>query len=149
VDFSGRYQINPRFFFDMDINFAHGRSVDAKLGHNYIPLAPVWSSTAGIRYSGKLGLNVSLRYRYLSRRPANEENTLIYQGYFVNDLVMNYRHRNLEYGMIINNVFNVRWRETQFNTWTQLKGEKTPIDGISFTPGTKLAMKLAVTYYFN
>jgi hypothetical protein len=149
VDFSGRYQINPRFFFDMDINFAHGRSVDAKLGHNYIPLAPVWSSTAGIRYSGKLGLNVSLRYRYLSRRPANEENTLICQGYFVNDLVMNYRHRNLEYGMIINNVFNVRWRETQFNTWTQLKGEKTPIDGISFTPGTKLAMKLAVTYYFN
>jgi outer membrane receptor for monomeric catechols len=149
VDFSGRYQINSNFFLDLDMNFAHGRSVDAEKGQNYIPLAPVWSSTAGIRYSSKQGLNVSLRYRYLSRRPANADNSLVCQGYFVNDLVMNYRHRNLEYGLIVNNIFNVKWRETQFDTWTRLKNERAPVDGISFTPGTKLAVKLAVSFYFN
>jgi TonB dependent receptor/TonB-dependent Receptor Plug Domain/CarboxypepD_reg-like domain len=148
-DFSGRYQINSNFFMDLDINFAHGRSVDAKEGQNFIPLAPIWSSTAGIRYSGKTGLNLSLRYRYLSPRPANEDNSLVCQGYFVNDLVMNYRHKNLQYGLIVNNIFNVRWRETQFDTWTQLKGEKAPADGISFTPGTKLAVKLSMSFYFN
>jgi outer membrane receptor for Fe3+-dicitrate len=44
-DFSGRYQPVKSLYFDVDLNYAHGRAVEAAKGQNYIPLAPVWTST--------------------------------------------------------------------------------------------------------
>ncbi len=160
VDFSGRTQrfgfdLSTRYapvkalFFDVDINYAHGRSLDDPDGQNYIPLAPVLSSSAGVCYLNKSGLNGSLRYRYLGDRAANADNSLIAKGYFVNDMVLNYTQPKYEIGVTINNLFNVQWKETQFDTVTQLKGETTPVDGIAFTPGTKFAAVLHLSYFFK
>ncbi len=148
-DFSARYEPVKAIFFDLDINYAHGRSLDEPTGQNFIPLAPVFSSTAGISYIHKSGLNGSLRYRYLSDRPANADNTLIAQGYFVNDLVLNYTQPKYEIGLTINNLFNVKWKETQFDTITRLQHEATPVDGIAFTPGTKFDALLHISYFFK
>lgn len=148
-DLSTRYQPVRPIFFDLDLNYAHGRSLDDPAGKNYIPLAPVLSSTAGITYTNKNGFNSSLRYRYLSDRPANEDYTLTAQGYFVNDLVINYTQKKYEIGLTINNLFNVQWKETQFDTKTRLKHEATPVDGIAFTPGTKFAAVLHLSYFFK
>ncbi|SHM01754.1 TonB-dependent receptor [Mucilaginibacter sp. OK098] len=149
LDFSTRYQPVKSFFFDLDVNYAHGRSLDDPAGKNYIPLAPVFSSTAGITYTNKNGLNGSLRYRFLADRPANEDYSLTAQGYFVNDLVFNYTRTKYEIGLTINNVFNVQWKETQFDTLTRLQHQTTPVDGIAFTPGTKFAAVLHVSYFFK
>lgn len=149
IDLSTRYQPANHFFLDLDLNFAHGRSMDDAKGLNYIPLTPVWSSSAGISYISKIGWNMSLRYRYLSKRPANEDYSLSCEGYFVNDLVIKYKTQRCEYGIIINNLFNTKWKETQFATVTQLKDEAAGIDGITFTPGTKFAAKLSFSYYFG
>ncbi len=148
-DFSTRYQPIKSLFFDVDLNYAHGRSVDDPIGKNYIPLAPVLSSTGGVTYTHKSGINGSLRYRYLSDRPANENYSLTAQGYFVNDLVLNYAQPKYEIGVTINNVFNVQWKETQFDTITRLQHETNPVDGIAFTPGTKFAAVLHVSYFFK
>jgi hypothetical protein len=148
-DFSTRYQPLKSIFFDIDVNYAHGRSPDDPAGQNYIPLAPVFSSTAGITYTNKNGLNGSLRYRYLSDRPANEDYSLTAQGYFVNDLVLNYSQPKYEIGITINNLFNIKWKETQFDTVTRLQHEATPVDGIAFTPGTKFAAVVHVSYFFK
>ena len=148
-DFSTRYEPVRSLFFDLDINYAHGRSLDEPAGKNYIPLAPVLSSTAGITYANKNGLNGSLRYRYLSDRPANEDYTLTAKGYFVNDLVLNYTRPKYEIGLTINNLFNVKWKETQFDTVTRLKGESSAVDGIAFTPGTKFAAVAHISYFFK
>jgi hypothetical protein len=148
-DFSARYEPVKAIFLDLDINYAHGRSLDEPAEQNFIPLAPVFSSTAGISYIHKSGLNGSLRYRYLSDRPANADNTLIAQGYFVNDLVLNYTQPKYEIGLTINNLFNVKWKETQFDTVTRLQHEATPVDGIAFTPGTKFDALLHVSYFFK
>jgi hypothetical protein len=148
-DFSTRYEPVRSLFFDLDINYAHGRSLDEPAGQNYIPLAPVLSSTAGITYANKNGFNGSLRYRYLSDRPANEDYTLTAKGYFVNDLVLNYTGPKYEIGLTINNLFNVKWKETQFDTVTRLKGESSAIDGIAFTPGTKFAAVAHISYFFK
>jgi outer membrane receptor protein involved in Fe transport len=131
------------------VNYAHGRSLDEPAGKNYIPLAPVLSSTAGITYANKNGFNGSLRYRYLSDRPANEDYTLTAKGYFVNDLVLNYTRPKYEIGLTINNLFNVKWKETQFDTVTRLKGESSAVDGIAFTPGTKFAAVAHISYFFK
>ncbi|MBO9618464.1 MAG: TonB-dependent receptor [Niabella sp.] len=146
-DFSARYQPVQSIYFDADVNYAHGRAIDAPAGKNHIPLAPVWSSTGGITWMLKNGINGSFRYRWLGNRPANESYSLTAAGYFVNDFVLNYTREKYELGLTINNLFNVRWKETQFETITRLKHE-APVDGIAFTPGTKFAAVLHFSYFF-
>ena len=58
-DLSGRYQPLKALYFDADVNYAHGRSLDEPSGANYIPLAPVWSSTGGITYIFKDGFSIN------------------------------------------------------------------------------------------
>ncbi|HVV03353.1 MAG TPA: TonB-dependent receptor, partial [Puia sp.] len=149
LDLSGRYQPTPALYFDVDVNYAHGRSLSDPKGQNYIPLAPVWSSTGGVTYTAKSGLNGSLRYRYLADRPANEDYSLTAQGYFITDMVLNYTRKKYEIGLTLNNLLNRRWKETQFDTETRLKGETQPLDGICFTPGTPFAATLHCTLYFE
>lgn len=146
-DFSARYQPISSLYLDEDVNYAHGRAIDEPSGENYIPLAPVWSNTGGITYMFKNGLNGSLRYRWLSKRPANEDYSLTAIGYFVNDLVLNYTRKKYEIGLTINNLFNVHWKETQFEETTRLKN-KQAIDGITFTPGTKFCALAHCSYFF-
>lgn len=147
-DLSLRYQPLTSLYFDTDVNYAHGRSLDDLKGENYIPLAPVWSSTGGATYFLKNGLNGSLRYRYLADRPANGNYSLTAAGYFVNDLVLNYTKPKYEIGLTINNLFNVKWKETQFETITRLKNEAA-VDGIAFTAGTKFAAMAYLSYFFK
>mgnify|MGYP003945627595 CR=1 FL=1 len=149
VDFSSRYSPLPALFFDVDVNYARARATEEPIGMDYIPLAPVFTSTGGITYHQKRGFNGSLRYRYLSDRPGNEDYSLTAQGYFVNDLVFNYTKRRYEIGLTVNNIFNVKWKETQFETETRLLHEPVPVNGIAFTPGTKMAAKLSLTYFFK
>lgn len=146
-DLSARYQPVSALYFDVDVNYAHGRAIDDPAGMNYIPLAPVSSSTGGITYIFKDGFNGSLRYRWLGNRPANEEYSLKAEGYFVNDLVLNYTKKRYEVGVTINNLFNVKWKETQFETLTRLKGEQ-PVNNIAFTAGTRFFAIGHVAYNF-
>ncbi|HTL10715.1 MAG TPA: TonB-dependent receptor [Chitinophagaceae bacterium] len=148
IDFSGRYQAAKYLFLDLDLNYAHGRSLDEEKGRNFIPEAPVWSSSAGITFTSKKGFNAAIRYRYLARRPANEDYSLACQSYFVNDLVVKYRKSAFEYAFTVNNLFNVQWRETELEATTQLKTDSEPVNGISFTPGTKFCAKVSVTCFF-
>ncbi|HNP32316.1 MAG TPA: TonB-dependent receptor [Flavobacterium sp.] len=149
LDGSVRCQPLQSLYIDIDINYAHGRYTDEHKGQDYIPLAPIWSSTGGIMYKNKNGFNGGIRYRYLSDRPAIEDNSLTAKGYFVTDAVLNYTKPRYEIGLRINNIFNTRWKETQFATETRLQNETTPVTEICFTPGTKFMALLGVSYFFN
>jgi TonB dependent receptor len=148
-DFSARYQAAEYLFLDLDLNYAHGRSVNDTKGQDFIPLAPVWTSTGGITYTRQTGFNGSLRYRYMGDRPANSDNSLTALGYFVSDFVLNYTKKNYEIGLTINNLLNTKWKETQFDTITRLKGESAPVDEICFTPGTPFAARLSFSIFFR
>jgi len=147
-DASLRYEPVKSLYIDADVNYAHGRYLEEEKGNDFIPLAPVWSSTGGITYKTRVGLNGSLRYRWLGDRPANEDYSLTASGYFVNDFVLNYTQKKYELGCSINNIFNVKWKETQFDTESRLKNEPNSVDEIHFTPGTKLHAKLSLTIFF-
>ena len=146
-DLSIRYQPIGAVYVDVDLNYANGRSLDGENGQNYIPLAPRWSSTGGVSYNLKSGFGGGLRYRYLASRAANEDYSLIAEGYFINDLVLNYTLKKLAFGLTVNNLFNVRWKESQFVEETRLKGEQ-PIEGITFTPGTRFSATAHISYSF-
>ena len=136
LDLSFRYQPASRLFLDIDMNYCYGRATDEPKGANFIPLAPVFTSTGGITYKSKKGLNGSLRYRFMDDRPANEDKSVIAKGYFINDLVINYTLPRYELSMTIQNLFDVRWKETQFDTESRLQNEPAPVSEIHFTPGT-------------
>lgn len=148
-DFSGRYQPVRYLYFDVDLNYPHGRALGTEKGQDYIPLAPVWTSSGGVTLINKTGFNGSLRYRYVAKRAGNEDYSLTAAGYFITDAVINYTKPRYEIGIVINNVFNTKWKETQFDTETRLKGEAAPVDEICFTPGTPFAAKLSLSYFFK
>ncbi|MEO5681068.1 MAG: TonB-dependent receptor [Chitinophagaceae bacterium] len=148
LDFSGRYEPVKSLYFDLDINYAHGRALGEAKGQNLIPLAPVWTSSAGITYANKSGFTGSFRYRFVGDRSANEDYSLTANGYFITDAVLNYTKNKYEIGVVVNNVFNTRWKETQFATDTRLKGEAQPVDEVCFTPGTPFAAKLSFAVKF-
>lgn len=147
-DFSGRYEPVRQLYIDLDVNYAHGRSIDDPKGQNYIPLAPIWTSSAGITYTAKSGFNGSLRYRYVGDRPGNEDYSLTAKGYFITDAVLHYTKPKYEIGLTINNILNTKWKETQFATLTRLKGEAQPVDEICFTPGTPFDARLSFSLFF-
>jgi len=94
------------------------------------------------------GFGGSFRYRYLGDRPANEDNSIVAKGYFVSDLLVNYAKHDWNVAISIQNLFNTRWKETQFATESRLKGEIQSIEEIHFTPGTPFFGKLSFTYSF-
>jgi outer membrane receptor protein involved in Fe transport len=148
IDISVRAQLNAWLFADVDANFTRPRLANVPEGQNYIPLAPVVTNAGGLSVRRSSGLSGSLRYRYLSDRPANEDNSLVAKGYFINDVIVNYTQRSWELGLSAENIFDVQWKEAQFDTLSRLKNEAAPVEEIHFTPGTPFALRLRVTKYF-
>jgi outer membrane cobalamin receptor len=148
IDLSARYQFNNWLFADVNANLAKPRSVEEAKGQNYIPLAPTFTSTGGLNWQLKNGLNGSLRYRYMHDRAANEDRSVIAKGYTVTDLSLNYTKKKYEIGLAIENLFNVKWNETQFDTESRLKDEPDPVSEIHFTPGTPLFARMKLAVFF-
>lgn len=151
VDVSVRYQLTNRgakadVYADLDLNTANPRSLNAERGQNYLPLAPRFTSVGGLSLKTPSGFSGSMRYRYMADRPANEDNTIVAKGYFVTDLQAGYTRRNYALGLTVQNLFDVRWKETQFATESRLRGEAAPITEICFTPGTPFFARLNLTY---
>jgi hypothetical protein len=148
ADMSVRYQPVKWLFIDMDANYSNGRAIEENKGEDYLPLAPVFTSIGGITYKTEKGLNAALRYRYMGDRPANEDNSVVAKGYFVTDAVVNYTRPKFEVGVSIQNLFDVRWKETQFDTESKLQNETIPVSEIHFTPGTPFFFKTHITFFF-
>ena len=153
VDFSVRYEPFKWLYFDVDMNYAHGRAIDQPAGQDYIPLAPSFTSIGGATVKINQYLAAGLRYRHIGDRPANEDNTLTALGYTVFDAVVNYSRKHYEFGAQIQNLFNVQWNEAQFATETRLKYpngtlEPTSKTDVCYTPGTPFFLKLSATYKF-
>jgi outer membrane receptor protein involved in Fe transport len=147
-DFGLRYQLNDYFFLDTDANYTYARSIDSPKGQDYIPLAPDFTSTGGLSFQKIKGFSGGLHYRYLKNRPANDDNSIVANGYFVSDFNVNYEVKDLIFGLSAENIFNTKWKETQFATESRLQNETTSVEEIHFTPGTPFFLKAKVTYRF-
>jgi hypothetical protein len=148
IDLGIRYQLNQYLFFDADANYTYGRSANAPKGQNYIPLAPDFTTTAGLSLKNYKNWSGGLQYRYLKSRPANEDNSIVAKGYMITDFNLNYEWKNMTYGLTIENLFNTEWNETQFATESRLQNESQSVEEIHFTPGTPFFIKGKVVYSF-
>ena len=148
IDVSVRYQLTPLLFADFDANWAQPRAVGVAKGENYLPLAPIFTSIGGLSLYNKTGFNGSLRYRYMGNRPANEDYSVVAKGYFVTDLQAHYAQKKYNIGLSIYNLFNQKWKETQFNTESRLKNEPDSVEEIHFTAGSPFFAKGSITVFF-
>ncbi|MHA7942305.1 TonB-dependent receptor [Formosa sp. 3Alg 14/1] len=148
IDFGARYQALDWLYIYADVNYAHGRSVEDPDGENYIPLAPDLTSAGGLLFDNLGRFSGGLNYRYIDDRPANEDNSIVAEGYFVSDFNVNYTLNNWTYSIIIENLFNTEWNETQFATESRLYDEVAPVDEIHFTPGTPFYIRGKIAFTF-
>ncbi len=149
VDLAVRYQLSRRLFLDTDLNYNHGRQLDAPEGADYIPLAPTFTTIGGLTYKQPNGLSGSLRYRHIDSRPANDDGSITARGYFLLDAVLSYTTARFQLGATAENLLNVKWNQAQFATQTRLPGERAQgFDELHFTPGTPFYAKLNASVFF-
>ncbi|MBR9845914.1 MAG: TonB-dependent receptor [Algicola sp.] len=148
VDLGLRYQMNDWLYFDTDATYTKARSIEEETGEDFIPLAPDFTMTGGLSVADLDGFSGGIRYRYIDDRPANETNSIVADGYFVTDFNVNYSFDDITLGLVIENLFDVDWNETQFATESRLQNEAQPVEEIHFTPGTPFFIRGSITYNF-
>ncbi|MDR2205194.1 MAG: TonB-dependent receptor plug domain-containing protein [Flavobacteriaceae bacterium] len=148
IDVTARYEIFKNWYADFNMSLAKPRTLGVPENESYIPRAPKFLSSGGITYHKELGFNGSLRYQWMGNRPANEDNSIVSKGYFICDGVLNYTAKKWEIGLAVQNIFNVKWMETQFYTESRLQNESAPVSDIHFTPGNPFFGKVSFTWFF-
>lgn len=148
IEFGLRAQLRDDLFFDSDATYTLARSVNDEEGNNYIPLAPIMTSSGGLSYKNRNGLNASLRYRYIMDRPANEDNSIVALGYFIMDANISYKWRNIRFGFAVENLLDSEWNEAQFATESRLRNEVESVEELHFTPGVPFSIKGQISYSF-
>ena len=147
-DLGIRYQLTDNIYFDTDATVTKARSLEAVSGEDYIPLAPNFTMSGGLSFNNLGNFSGGFRYRYLADRAANEDNSIVAKGYFVSDLNINYKMKDITFGVAVENLFDVVWNETQFATESRLQNEINSVEEIHFTPGTPFFAKATITYQF-
>jgi len=148
VDITSRYQLSDWLFWNLDGNYTYARSIESTDGEDLIPLAPIFTIQSGIHVVQDRGIYGGINLRHLADRPANEDNSIVAEGYSVVDLNTGYNFGALDIGIQIQNVLNVEWNETQFATESRLLQEPTPVEEIHLTPGAPFFIKGVVQYRF-
>jgi outer membrane receptor for ferrienterochelin and colicin len=131
-----------------DLTYTKARSLENSTGEDYIPLAPDFTMVGGLSVANLGNFSGSLQYRYIDDRPANEDNSIVAEGYLITDLNINYKIKNITIGITIENILDVAWNETQFATESRLQNEPNSVEEIHFTPGTPFFAKASITYQF-
>ena len=159
IDVEARWKIVDWLWADYDLGWAHARFRNG----DYVPLAPSLLMNGGLTARWDNGFSAGLRFRFVGNRPANEDDTLTAQGYFVMDGLVTYRWRNVQLTLAGLNLTDTEWREAQFADDTCLANEigqqpgclpkpgLDPGDGVSdihFTPGNPIAVRGGVQVFF-
>ncbi|MEO7801785.1 MAG: TonB-dependent receptor, partial [Ginsengibacter sp.] len=148
IDIITRYQFTKNLFANANLNFTKPQAIGEPKGADYIPLAPRVTSTGGLFYKRKEGINGGLTYRYIKARPANEDNSIVARGYTLLDGSINYSKAKYEVGLAVENIFNVEWNEAQFATTSRLKDEPAPITELNYTPGVPFFIRAKLAVFF-
>jgi outer membrane receptor protein involved in Fe transport len=130
-------------------NFTYTTKAEFVDTRGAIPLAPIWTARADLTARLPWGLASSLEMRHLGDRPADPDRTAVAKGYTLFNWTTRYRYRDLEAFLSVENLTNVRWRESQFFFTSRLPGEPAAgVADIHFTPGTPRSFLGGIALHF-
>lgn len=138
LELGARYALTNVVFADADLTLTRARYRGVPESENAVPLAPLRTLSAGIGARPTFGATTpfaALRLRHLADRPANEDRSLVAEGFTLVDVNVGVRYREAELALDVQNVFDVAWREVQFSTTSRLAYEAQPVTGLAITPG--------------
>lgn len=147
-DVEARLELNQWLWADADVSAAKGTIENMPEGQNHIPLAPTLIASGGISVVRDHGFSGSIRFRHLSNRPANEDNSVVALGHTLFNMSLAYKHNQFTFTVNGENLLNSNWNEAQFATVTKLKGEKTSIEELCYTPGNPRNFQFGISYKF-
>ncbi|CAM1365936.1 TonB-dependent receptor [Tenacibaculum soleae] len=148
LDIGFRYQLTNWLYFNTDATITDAKIVAEPSNANNIPLAPSFTMTGGLSINNYKNFSGGIDYRYIGDRPANEDNSIVAEGYFVTDANISYKINDITLGLAVENLFDVAWNETQFATESRLQNEPSAVEEIHFTPGTPFSVKATIRYSF-
>ncbi|MFK7031211.1 TonB-dependent receptor domain-containing protein [Flavobacterium oreochromis] len=148
IDASLKIQFADFLWADTNLNYAYSFLRDAPKEENFIPLNTRWNSTGGLTLKLENGINASLRYRFMGKRPAIEDGSVFSKPYTIADLVIRYTKPKYEVSLSTENILNIKWDEAQFYDKSQLKNEVEPVMDFHNTPGTPFFVKASFSYFF-
>jgi outer membrane receptor protein involved in Fe transport len=148
VDFEARMEIYHWLWADVDISSAKGVIKGLAAGENHIPLAPTLTASGGISVLREYGFSGALRFRHLSNRSANEDNTVVALGHTLFNATIAYNFNRITLTLNAENLLNSEWNEAQFATETRLKGEAAPVTELCYTPGNPRNLQFGVSFKF-
>lgn len=157
IDFEARYSLLSWLLADLDLSYSDPRF---RVTGQAIPLAPTLLMNGGLTAFFTDNFSGAVRMRYLDDRPANEDRSLTARGYFLLDVILKYRWRNVEASIQMLNLADVDWRQTQFDTNSCVRREvgvdpRCPAVGggegvqdINFVPGYPFTLRGGLTWFF-
>lgn len=148
IDISARYQLGKYLFLNGDFTYTYARAAEEAKGEDRIPLAPRITTAGSINFKHPSGIDAGLKTRYMGNRPANEDNSIVAKGYWITDASIHYQWGHFGFGIVMDNIFNRTWNETQFASTSRLKDEPGPVTEIHFTPGTPFNIRGMISYRF-
>ena len=148
LDAEARLSIRSWLWADVDISSAKGTIKNLPQGQNYIPLAPTLTASGGLTVVHDQGFSGSLRFRHISDRPANEDNSIVALGHTLFNASLAYNYKQFTLAINGENLLNSVWNEAEFATKTRLKGETKGVTDLCYTPGNPRNFQFSVAYKF-
>lgn len=148
IDFAGKLRPIKNTWLNFSVNYSKGTLLDEPDHANSIPAAPVLTGTASVLYKHPKALDLYLGLRYMAERPAIEDESVFADSYFLMDASVNYTLKGFQFGLSVQNIFNVRWMEAVFYDASKLKTESEAVDDFHFTPGSPRYIKGSLSYSF-
>ncbi|MBM4373465.1 MAG: TonB-dependent receptor [Deltaproteobacteria bacterium] len=148
LEMGGRLNLNRWLFADVDLTLNRAAFKGNAGNGGAVALAPTRTLSAGIGARAKFGTFGSLRVRHVGERPANEDGSLVAEGFTIVDAQVGHRYKAFEATVDVQNLLNSEWREVQFATTSRLANEAKPVDEVNFTPGWPITVRATLAAYF-
>jgi len=137
----------PTTWLGVDANVALGRStfVANRGNGGALALAPRLMGGAGVtaRRGHSFG---AVRVRGIGDRPANDDGTLIADGYTLVDIIAQHEIGATTIGLSIENLLDAEWREAQFAEESRVTPTAAVLEDVHFTPGAPLTALVTLSY---
>ncbi len=125
---------------------ASGTLTDARfVNGDLVPLAPVWTVSAGINVRHPIGIFGALKWTQVGDRPANEDGSIRTRPIALLDASVGYTFKALTVAVEGLNLMNSTWYEGQFVSGSKTRFDSGAVESLHVTPGYPLTVRGSVT----
>jgi hypothetical protein len=153
VEWSNYYMMGDVLKVDWDVSYTNARYTDyvpAEGGGfgRYIPDAIPLVATLGVTTKLTQHIYTTVRMRYFSNRPLNEDDTVQSGASMMVNARIGYQETSWEAHIDILNLLNRKDADQSYYYQSQLRGEAAPVEDVHIHPAEPFGIRGEVAWYF-